>query len=144
LATVDTGPALAGVVFDPATPNFDIVAYAQVTSNGFYSEVAKPDGTARALWGQTYGKGSAVVGGVSNPTSNAPAILGATSGGGSGVEGKSLKGVSGRFTGKTAQIQLNPSTATTHPSTGAAGQFFVDRSNRLWFCRGGASWKQLA
>jgi hypothetical protein len=144
LATVDTGPAIAGVVFDPATPNFDTVAYVQVTFNGFYSEVAKPDGTARALWGQTYGKGSAVVGGVSNPTSNAPGVLGATSGGGAGVEGKSLKGVGGRFTGKTAQIQLNPSTATTHPSTGAAGQFFVDRSNRLWFCRGGASWKQLA
>jgi hypothetical protein len=34
--------------------------------------------------------------------------------------------------------------ATSHPGSGAKGDLFVDTSGRLWFCKGGMSWKQLA
>ena len=30
------------------------------------------------------------------------------------------------------------------PSSGLIGDLFVDSDNRLWFCKGGTSWKQLA
>jgi hypothetical protein len=31
-----------------------------------------------------------------------------------------------------------------HPSRGEAGDLYVDAAGRLWFCRGGPDWKQLA
>ena len=40
--------------------------------------------------------------------------------------------------------RLSPSTAASHPDSGAAGDLFVDKTGRLWFCKGGATWKQLA
>ena len=63
---------------------------------------------------------------------------------GAGVVGVSTKGPGGVFYGKTAQLQLAPSSATNHPLRGARGELFVDKSGRLWFCKGGTSWKQLA
>ena len=61
-----------------------------------------------------------------------------------GVMGVSAHGRGGVFTGPVAQVRLTPSTAVTHPTSGARGDFFLDRSGRLWFCKGGTSWKQLA
>lgn len=61
-----------------------------------------------------------------------------------GVEGSSPSGRGGRFKGKLAQVQLQASAATSHPTTGQAGDLFVDQGHRLWFCKGGTSWKQLA
>jgi hypothetical protein len=61
-----------------------------------------------------------------------------------GVRGASPTGRGGRFKGRKAQIRLDPSAAATHPASGAAGDLFVDSSHRLWFCKGGATWKQLA
>ena len=67
-----------------------------------------------------------------------------TPGAGPAINAVSALGAGGLFSGKTAQIQLVPSTASTHPASGTAGQLFVDKSNRLWFCKGGTSWHQLA
>jgi len=53
-------------------------------------------------------------------------------------------GRGGVFWGTAAQVKLRPSKATTHPSSGQAGDLFVDNSYRLWFCKGGATWKQIA
>ncbi len=50
----------------------------------------------------------------------------------------------GVFGGKAAQVRLQPSGAATHPTSGDAGDLFVDKSHRLWFCKGGTTWKQLA
>jgi hypothetical protein len=61
-----------------------------------------------------------------------------------GVRGVSPTGRGGRFKGKKAQIGLDPSTDATHPASGAKGDFFVDSAGRLWFCKGGTTWKQLA
>ena len=88
--------------------------------------------------------GIAIVASVANEKSTASAAKGTTVGSGAGVEGQSAQGVGGRFSGKTAQLQLVPSAVSGPPAIGVAGQFFVDRANRLWFCQGGAAWKQLA
>ncbi len=61
-----------------------------------------------------------------------------------GVRGTSNSGRGGLFAGKLAQLRLAPSTAAGHPATGAAGDLFVDKGGRLWFCNGGTKWKQLA
>jgi hypothetical protein len=52
--------------------------------------------------------------------------------------------VGATFEGKTAQVELVPSPESSHPSSGAPGQLFVDNAKRLWFCRGGNDWQQLA
>jgi hypothetical protein len=44
---------------------------------------------------------------------------------------------------ESAQVQLLASAATTHPSSGLRGELFVDKSGRLWFCKGTTTWKQL-
>jgi hypothetical protein len=60
-----------------------------------------------------------------------------------GVLGQSGLGRGGRFSGKKAQIRLDPSTAATHPASGAVGDIFLDASKRLWLCKGGTSWVRL-
>jgi len=98
----------------------------------------------RALFARTFGTGIAFVGAIANPRSTATATKGSTIGYGAGVEGQSVYGVGGRFAGKTAQVHLVPAAASTHPESGEAGQLFVDKANRLWYCRGGRDWSRLA
>lgn len=57
--------------------------------------------------------------------------------------GESTLGRGGHFKGKKAQIRLDPSTAATHPVSGAAGDIFLDASKRLWLCKGGTTWVRL-
>ncbi|WP_183094429.1 hypothetical protein [Nocardioides stalactiti] len=59
-----------------------------------------------------------------------------------GVYGGGVRG--GTFDGSAAAARLVPRTATTHPANGLAGDLFVDASKRLWFCKGGQVWVQLA
>jgi hypothetical protein len=61
-----------------------------------------------------------------------------------GVMGIGAKGRGGVFIGDRAQVQLVASGATSHPASGARGDLFVDKSGRLWFCKGGTTWRQLA
>ena len=61
------------------------------------------------------------------------------------MSSESTQGRGGVFKGGKAAVQLTPSTtASSHPSKGQAGDLFVDKTNRLWFCKGGKSWHQLA
>jgi len=60
-----------------------------------------------------------------------------------GVEGRSSEGRGGLFGGKAAQVRLVPSAAASHPSSGAAGDIFLDKSKRLWLCKGGTNWVRL-
>jgi hypothetical protein len=62
--------------------------------------------------------------------------------GGTGVYGSGNRGAI--LAGLAAQLQLAAATAVTHPTVGARGDLFVDKSGRLWFCKGGITWKQLA
>ena len=61
-----------------------------------------------------------------------------------GVMGIGARGRGGVFIGDLAQVQLVPSSASTHPTTGTRGDLFADKSGRLWFCKGGTTWRQLA
>jgi hypothetical protein len=114
------------------------------SGDGLYVHVDKGSNGNRAIFGRTFGSGIAVVAAIANPRSDATAAKGTTIGTGAGVEGQSVYGVGGKFSGRTAQVHLVPSPASTHPDRGAAGELFVDRANRLWYCRGGSDWRQLA
>ena len=81
--------------------------------------------------------------GVSGESSGGSGVFG-TSGSGIGVRGTSTSGRGGVFSGGAAQVRLSPSTAGSHPVSGQRGDLFVDASGRLWFCKGGRTWKQIA
>ena len=76
------------------------------------------------------GTGPAVWADATGATGNA---LQATSDGGRGIVSSS----------KLAQLQLTPGTQSTHPKKGEAGDLFVDKSARLWFCKVGACGRDL-
>jgi len=61
-----------------------------------------------------------------------------------GVMGVGFHGRGGVFQGDLAQIRLVASSALTHPTSGTRGDLFVDKAGRLWFCRSGTNWRQLA
>jgi hypothetical protein len=103
-----------------------------------------------AIIGESIGGNTGVFGySGPNPIPSSPAKTGvygfsSQSSASIGIVGRSNAGRGGQFIGKLAQVRLYPSTASTHPASGARGDLFVDKSGRLWFCRGGTSWKQLA
>jgi hypothetical protein len=107
-------------------------------------EVGAEAATVAAIEAAQNGKGSAVNAHVDNATSAGTAVHARTNGIGTGITAASVHGIGGKFSGKVAPIQLVPSSAGSHPPKGSAGQLFVDHSNRLWFCKGGANWRQLA
>lgn len=81
--------------------------------------------------------------GVKGQSEAGRGVLGlATSG--TGVFGKAAKGRGVVAAGGKAQVRLVPSASVTHPATGLAGDLFLDKSHRLWFCKGGTNWKQIA
>jgi hypothetical protein len=66
---------------------------------------------------------------------------------GAGVSGTSTSGRGGQFQGAAAAIRLVPTTASSHPTPGQAGDLVVDSSGRLWFCKktgNPGTWTQLA
>jgi hypothetical protein len=60
-----------------------------------------------------------------------------------GVRGVSTTGRGAVFNGKLAQLRLKPSSATTHPASGLLGDLFLDKSGRLWLCKGATTWVVL-
>jgi hypothetical protein len=103
------------------------------------------------------GAGPGVHGDVRDPANPSPGVLGDTKGDGAGVSGRSEQGVGAAFSiavdegghaltvqNDMAQLELVPAAnANSHPVSGKAGQLFVDKQARLWFCQGGTSWKRL-
>ena len=87
-----------------------------------------------AIAGANAGTGSAVYASQSNAAATGGALVGKAG----------AKGRGAVLTGGAAAVTLSPSTATTHPSSGNAGDLFVDSTKRLWFCKGGTTWKQIA
>jgi hypothetical protein len=61
-----------------------------------------------------------------------------------GIRGTSPAGRGGVFKGGAAQLKLVASSSASHPATGQLGDLFLDKNKRLWFCKGGTTWKQLA
>ena len=94
---------------------------------------------------RTEGFGAAIAAYANNPASPTSAIVSKALGPkAAGIEATSDQAEGGRFKGKTAQIRLIPSSEATHPAWGVPGQLFVDKNNRLWFCKGSLVWKLLA
>jgi hypothetical protein len=138
------GSALEALTLEGHNASPTVSAHQIGTGHGLYSHIENASNAGRAVYARTIGVGHAVLGSILNAQSSVAATKTTTQGSGAGLEALSAKGVGGRFEGKTAQVQLVPSSDSSHPSSGAPGQLFVDSGNRLWFCRGGSSWQQLA
>jgi hypothetical protein len=84
--------------------------------------------------------------GVVGKSTSGNGVYGTTTNG-IGVYGASTTARGGQFSGGPAQIRLVPSTASTHPTPGKAGDLFLDSSARLWLCTvtstTTATWKQI-
>jgi hypothetical protein len=153
------GVALSGVatsgagVHAEASEGHAIEALTTSTTTNNDAVVIEYAGKSRALWAES-----------TSPTNINGTITGVNAGNGTGVWGEQrgtgagfgLVGVAGKtgrgaqLTGGAAQLRMVPGAAGTHPTTGKAGDFFVDSANRLWFCQKpssastAATWKQLA
>ena len=112
------------------------------TGNGVFGEAADARG-ANGVLGIAKGNGNSVFG-FKDAGIPGDAVVGFTKGAGRGVLAISSGGRGLVATGKTAQVQMTPGATATHPSSGQAGDFFVDSTKRLWFCKGGTTWKLLA
>ncbi len=131
-----------------------VVAEALGSGSGVRGQTS---GSGSGVRGETSGSGSAVLGTNTNAASTA-GVQGNASGStrgvyglhtgtskkGVGVYGESAGGRGGVFSGKAAQLKLLPSADQTKPSKGQKGDLFVDKPGRLWYCRGGTDWVQLA
>ncbi len=80
--------------------------------------------------------------GYANQDASAVGVVG-QSGQGIGVFGRSLTGRGGVFYGSTAQLRLLPAKAKSHPTSGAAGDLFLDHAGDLWLCKGTTTWVVL-
>ncbi len=121
-----------------------VVVDANNTSSSSPALWATAAGSGFAVYGLAMGTERAIAGHVYSTSSSASAVYGSTRGTGVGIEGKALNGRGGKFTGRYAQINLEPGTSSTHPSHGGIlGDLYVDLSARLWFCRGSNSWVQV-
>jgi hypothetical protein len=143
-ADVGTGPALRAEIVDAAATATAIDAAQAGQGNGVFAHIENSTSSAHAVVASTRGFGQALLAQVVNGASKTVALRAQTTGFGAAVEAGSALGVGGRFAGKVAPINLVPSALASHPATGSAGDLFVDRSKRLWFCKGGSSWHQLA
>lgn len=66
---------------------------------------------------------------------------------GTGRSGRGIQGsgqLGGHFRGERAQVRLVPGKLASHPRRGNAGDLYVDKGRRLWFCKGGRNWVTLA
>jgi hypothetical protein len=87
--------------------------------------------------GGTGGYGTGVIG--SSGSQSWPAPIANT-----GVLGVGRHGRGGVFKGDKAQVRLIAAPTATHPASGSMGDLYLDINARLWFCKGGTTWKQIA
>jgi hypothetical protein len=101
--------------------------------------------TAHVIDATQGGKGAAIVVSITNTASGSTCVKATTAGTGQAVYGDG--GAHGRgatLVSNVAQLRLAPGTLASHPASGAPGDLYVDKTTRLWFCKGGSSWHQLA
>jgi hypothetical protein len=138
-STLDSGTGIG--VFGTADGSGPAIrGFKDSTGVAVQGEILMSSSGWTAVHGVTNGSGVGVVG---ENKANGPGAWGVAAGTGDGVYGQSALGRGGHFTGKKAQLKLDPSTAATHPSSGAAGDIFLDKSKRLWLCKGGTSWVRI-
>jgi hypothetical protein len=126
--------------------------YGQSASSAGYGVFGANNSTGAGVYGVSYsgpgvsGHSSRAVG-VAGVSDQAAGVSGSSLGTGAGVIASSKRGRGVVASGALAQLQLKPSSSASHPVSGKAGDLFVDRSARLWYCsRSGkhAEWLRLA
>jgi hypothetical protein len=125
-----SGPGVGAIGFGGT--GSPIVGWTADTSSAAPTIEAEQDGVGHGVFAH-----------IEKTTNTHAAVRANTIGVGAAVDASSSLGTGGVFRGKKAQIQLVPSTASTHPSTGAKGQLYVDKSARLWYCYATNKWKQI-
>jgi hypothetical protein len=137
--------AITAQIFDRYPNGFNAVyATTAGTGNAVFGEVTNTSSPGNAVLGINRGPGNCVFGFKPGGVRGDAVVGYSQTASSRGVLGVSTNGRGGAFSGKAAQVQLLASTATTHPTSGARGDLFVDNSGRLWFCKGSTTWKQLA
>jgi len=154
-AALETAPATVTLANGPSVVNATLgTTFAAVmgsnTSTGAGTG-GRNTGSGPGVYGQAatgagvYGTSHAGPGVFGYVSSSSEAFYAVNSGAGPAIRAVSGHGRGGVFGGTSvAQIQLTPGGSTHHPASGSAGDFYVDHSARLWFCKGGKTWKQLA
>jgi hypothetical protein len=112
------------------------------TAVGLYGHAVSPDGRALLADGRAEVTGPLRVAGRTTVTRVDAARLVARSSSVAAVDARSTASRGAVLDGKVAPLRLLPRSA--RPSKGSSGDLFVDDQNRLWFCKGGTAWKQLA
>ncbi|BEP15845.1 hypothetical protein acdb102_41560 [Acidothermaceae bacterium B102] len=134
------GHALAAVSTSATTSSDAVTIDYAGTSRALYAQSHNAANINGTVTGVNEGHGIGVWGEQRNTTGAGFGVV--------GVGGTLGRGA--RFSGGAAAAQMLPSTAATHPTTGKAGDFFVDSVVRLWFCQKASTastaavWKQLA
>ncbi len=91
------------------------------------------------------GLGHGIYASLNNAVSNSYAIVASTKGSASALLANGLTQARGiKIRSQIAHLWLVPAATASHPASGNAGDLFVDKSKRLWFCKGGASWVLIA
>jgi len=144
--TSGTGSGVVGLITNNANSAAAVRGATSGMGYGVQGQVTNPSNASAAVLGTTAGIGIGVFGQITNAASAAAAVRGSTVGTGSAVTGINTHASSGRggfFQGPSAALRLAPASGS-HPSSGLAGDLFVDSSNNLWFCKGGSTWVQAA
>ena len=139
-ATVDAGQVLVGQTTSTTAGKDAVTLTYAGTSRAVYAESTLATNINGTITGVNDGSGIGVWGEHKNPTTAGIGVVGVGDAHGRGAQ----------FSGGAANARLTPAAAGTHPTTGKAGDLFVDSSVRLWFCQksstgaAAAVWKQIA
>jgi hypothetical protein len=140
VATTATGQAITAQTTDAAaTKDAVTVTYAGI-SRALYAESTAATNVNGTITGVNDGAGIGVWGEHKNPAKAGIGVVGV---------GDEL-GRGGQFSGGAANLHLVPGSGATHPTTGKAGDVYVDHTARLWYCQKASTvstpavWKQLA
>ena len=151
-AATATGRVMDVDISKPDDARTAVHACTSGVGNAVVGECQNIDGTGSGVVGVSHGSGHALFG-FKPPGAPGEAVVGigagdagvlGSSASATGVVGTSALGRGGSFSGARAQVRLSPSKRPTHPDTGLAGDLFLDRSRRLWLCRGTTDWTRLA
>ncbi len=142
--TGSTGHAVNAQVTDTASVASVVEVGHSGRGGGVHIVLAQGANARDALDAITFGTGRALYARVANASNNTGAVVAQHDGAGYGIIARAGTGVGGYFAGPRANLRLAPATAGSHPAVGVVGDVFVDRSARLWFCKGGTAWVQLA
>jgi trimeric autotransporter adhesin len=137
-----TGGAAAGVVGHCAAPGAGVVGVGTGTGTGVRGVANSVDGYGVLSLGRAKVDGALeVTERVTAARVDADRVV-ARSANAPALDGRSAGNRGAVLNGKQAHLRLVPRAG--RPTSGLAGDLFVDKQARLWFCKGGTSWIRLA